>query len=117
MRAAAYGTRRVCHRGVGCDSKETQGNATNRIKEEKCRVPFWGLIVCLSTIALLQIISVPTRARLDKATVNGTVSDQSEAVVRGVHVTARNLQTGVKFQGTRARRPFTRFVGCRSATI
>jgi hypothetical protein len=63
-------------------------------------VPFWRLIACPSTIALLQIVSAPTRAQLDKATVNGTVSDQSGAAVPGAHVAARNLGTGVQYRGT-----------------
>ena len=100
MRAATQGTRRLGHRAVARDSKGAQENLVNRVREEDRQVPFWRLIACPSTIALLQIVSAPTRAQLDKATVNGTVSDQSGAAVPGAHVAARNLETGVQYRGT-----------------
>jgi hypothetical protein len=69
-------------------------------KEENRQASFWWLIVCLSTVALLHIVSLPAWAQIDRATINGTVSDPSGAVVPGVRVTAANLENGIKYEGT-----------------
>jgi len=68
-------------------------------RKENRRASFWWLIACLSTVALFHIVSLPARAQVDRATINGTVSDPSGAVVPGVHVTAANLENGIKYQG------------------
>ena len=39
------------------------------------------------------------RAHVDKATISGSVTDESGAAVPGVRVTATNVETGVSYTG------------------
>ena len=45
------------------------------------------------------LFSVGLWAQIDKGTVNGTVTDQSGAVIPGVQVSATNVDTGVQYPG------------------
>ena len=47
---------------------------------------------------LLVLAAFPLAAQLDRATVTGTVTDASGAIVPGVHITIRNTANGGKFE-------------------
>ena len=46
----------------------------------------------------LLVLAFPLAAQLDRATVTGTVTDASGAIVPGVHITIRNTANGGKFE-------------------
>src|ERR1041385_7400638 len=50
--------------------------------------------------AVLQLAALTSWAQIDRAKINGTVTDQSGASVSGVKVTATNTETGVNYFGT-----------------
>lgn len=59
-----------------------------------CKFRNWalGLVLSLLVTGLL-------KAQVDKATINGTITDQSGAVIPGVIVTVTSAQTGVRYTG------------------
>lgn len=58
-----------------------------------------GFSRALLFILLLQLAAVTLWAQVDKATINGTVTDQSGAVIVGASVTVTNVETGVTYTG------------------
>jgi hypothetical protein len=54
------------------------------------------LVLSLSLLSF--ILSIPAVAQLDRGAITGTVTDPSGAAVAGVHVFARNIATGAKFE-------------------
>jgi hypothetical protein len=68
-------------------------------REGTRQASFCWLMVCLSLVALLSIVSLPAWAQVDKATITGTVTDQSGAVIVGANVTVKNVDTGVHYTG------------------
>src|SRR5262249_2270023 len=48
----------------------------------------YGILLCLTTGAAL--------AQVEQAAITGAVSDQSDALVAGAHITVKNVRTGVK---------------------
>jgi hypothetical protein len=56
--------------------------------------------LCCALLALLLLAAVPAAAQVNTATVNGTVTDQSKAVLPGVTITATDTQTGRKYVAT-----------------
>src|SRR2546425_243716 len=52
-----------------------------------------------SLLILLLLTAISSRAQVDKATINGTVTDQSGAVISDVKITALNTETGVSYLG------------------
>src|SRR6266478_5484612 len=53
-----------------------------------------------SLLIILLLATLSSHAQVDKATINGTVTDQSGAVISDVKVTATNTETGVNYSGT-----------------
>src|SRR5438552_5003550 len=58
-----------------------------------------GFSRALLFILLLQLAAVTLWAQVDKATINGTVTDPSGAVIVGASVTVTNMETGTRFTG------------------
>src|ERR1700682_4498871 len=55
---------------------------------------------CFGLIALLLVAPVSLWAQVDRGVINGTVSDQSGAVISEVQVVATNVETGVTYRAT-----------------
>src|SRR6059058_5351170 len=52
------------------------------------RLSLYGVLFCLTTAAAL--------AQVEQAAITGAVTDQSDALVAGAHITVINARTGVK---------------------
>jgi len=57
------------------------------------------LIRCTSWFALSVLLTGFLQAQVDKATINGTITDQSGAVITGVNVVVTNVETGARYAG------------------
>lgn len=55
----------------------------------------WGLIKILSSLVVLLLCSLSALAQSNRASITGTVTDSSGAVMVGVEVSARNLDSGL----------------------
>ena len=54
----------------------------------------WTTFVrCVMAVACVLLLAAPAAAQFDRGTISGIVKDQSGAIVPGVTVTAKSLQT------------------------
>src|SRR5579864_9367274 len=64
------------------------------MKRFGCRIETWVRLICLMT-CFLALAPIELSAQQATASVNGTVKDQSGAIIPGAKVTLRNLSTNV----------------------
>src|SRR5262249_2673268 len=62
------------------------------VEEYAMRSPFVLLLICFSILALTAL------AQTDRGTLTGTVSDTTGAVIPGVVIEAKNVQTGAVYE-------------------
>jgi hypothetical protein len=60
-----------------------------------------SVLFTLSTLLLITLVTCPhwASAQVDRATITGRVSDRTSAVIRGVDIVAKNVDTGVTYSG------------------